>query len=145
MAWRPSRSSLGCGDAATLAVRVGRPRQTTLPGLEREDIDPVEIAWAAGLFEGEGCWRAKGSYPCAQLKTADLDVLQRFVRIVGVGRIRDDRWHLKPGHEHFKPLYRWEVGGTARVRYLAEILGPYLGERRRRRIAEILESTSNCR
>jgi hypothetical protein len=56
--------------------------------MDRTDRD---IAWAAGLFEGEGCLSfstVRGErYPQAMLKTTDRDVLARFHRIVVVGAI----------------------------------------------------------
>lgn len=49
-----------------------------------------EIAWAAGLFEGEGSFdhsAGNAHRPRATMSLTDQDVLERFMRAVGVGTI----------------------------------------------------------
>jgi len=105
------------------------------------DFDPTEVdrAWAAGLFEGEGsfCWqRTDGrDYPRAHLGTTDPDVLRRFAKIVGVGRIYGPRYH-RPSH--WKPIEDWVACGIDNISLLAEVIGPYLGERRSAKLGEML-------
>lgn len=99
----------------------------------------VDDAWAAGLFEGEGHTGSKANrvggphvYPRMVLQTTDLDVLQRFQRIVGVGQIvtRKTTGLGKRAKAEWKPLYRWEASSLVAVATLFERFRPYLGARR---------------
>lgn len=46
-----------------------------------------EIAWAAGLFEGEGCMTRSGSQKVMRLVSTDEDTVRRFWEIVAVGKV----------------------------------------------------------
>jgi hypothetical protein len=108
----------------------------SLPGL---DFAPstAEIAWAAGLFEGEGsavvCFQRlkRGSsergkpYLQLTLSSTDLDVLQRLQRLVG-GRLNGPyQWGDKR-----KPIWRWQMTGQKEVDRVVCLLFPWLGARR---------------
>lgn len=102
-----------------------------------------EIAWAAGLFEGEGCFsgpRRRGREHLrgyrqivAVLSTTDADVLRRFELVVGMGRVRP----LTPQQPHHKAAWEWKVSREVEVRALFALFEPYLGERRRARALEL--------
>lgn len=100
-------------------------------------------AWAAGLFEGEGCIHAKkggkrqdGSRPphrpCLEIKLTDEDVLRRFHGIVGTGYINGPYWATKST----KPYWTWAAYNKAAYPAL-EVILPYLGSRRRQRAWEV--------
>jgi len=107
-----------------------------------------EIAWAAGLFEGEGCialdtyWTSsKRRHRLAlSLGMTDEDVVTRFVQIVGVGRVRlqnrDNGW-VQP---HWRDQYLWEIGGRKDCLRIAAMFLPYLGTRRRKKLVECLSA-----
>lgn len=92
----------------------------------------VELAWAAGLFEGEGTVtpkRGKGSahrYQAAIIMT-DEDVLRRFASIVGIGRFYGP---YQPTNPRALPIWRWMTTKHAEIQALFELIGPWLGERR---------------
>jgi hypothetical protein len=46
-----------------------------------------EVAWAAGLFEGEGCLTITSGQPVMRLNSTDEDAPQRFYEIVGAGKV----------------------------------------------------------
>lgn len=97
--------------------------------------DSQQIAWAAGLFEGEGflCTH-RGTAIRAGLSMTDRDVVERFAAVVGCGHVR-----LKePQRGHWKAQYLWNVCRVDDVRELIHAFWPYLGERRRKRAAELL-------
>jgi hypothetical protein len=108
----------------------------------------VEIAWAAGLFEGEGCWNVylppsrrkvgrRQLQPQMKLAMTDGDVVRRFAGIVGCGSLRDrPRQH---GKSHWKPTYEWNLYRRADIQCLIRFFWPYLGERRRGKAQEILD------
>jgi hypothetical protein len=99
----------------------------------------AEIAWAAGLFEGEGCFSVTttkwGSLiPSMNLGMTDLDTVERYQSIVDSSRVRgpSDRG---PGR---KLMYNVDVAERASVRQLILAFLPWLGERRSRRAGELL-------
>lgn len=106
-----------------------------------------EIAWAAGLFEGEGTWgvyhRSRGPSLVIQaaLGMTDRDVVETFCRIVGMGtvKVRDKQ------RGNRKTVYVWSCGEAASVRALVEMFRPWLGERRMERGEEILRLGADIR
>jgi hypothetical protein len=91
-----------------------------------------EIAWAAGLFEGEGCLTRRDGDPVARLNSTDEETPRRFCEIVQVGRVygpyRQDKRR--------KPFWVWVAYGWDAYDAV-ELLGPWLGERRRERAREL--------
>lgn len=80
-------------------------------------------------------------YPSLSLATTDRDVLERFVRVFGVGNVLGP-YQLRPSWKSpRKPLYQWKVGG-ARTRPIIAKLLPYLGERRSARAREVFGEIS---
>lgn len=118
--------------------------------LERIDeytLREREIAWAAGLFEGEGCvyiakqsckWRdgEKKFQVKLEIKHTDEDVLQRFHAIIAVGNIVGPYWAKKST----KPFWSWTSAAVADVAYIASLFFPYLGYRRRAKLKEAVGS-----
>ena len=102
-----------------------------------------EIAWAGGLFEGEGCFSASPRkysgqgmtrvQPCADLSMVDEDVVRRFANIVGFGLVR-----AKTGQNGYQPQWAWRTHGVADFERIVVLLWPFLGKRRRERAAEIM-------
>lgn len=105
---------------------------------------PIEIAWAAGLFEGEGCIHCKpqgkrGSGVQLRLGMTDRDCVERFQRIVGCGRI----YAHKPGTGSHKPTWTWYVYDARKATAILNSLLPYLGKRRAAKALEALEVAAN--
>lgn len=101
-----------------------------------------EVAWAAGLFEGEGWFTAGRSIGKAGVRrvtgqaglaSTDKDVLDRFARIVGVGRVNPK---IPNGYGH-KAQWVWMAQSIAEFAYVVNLLGPFLGERRTARMTEL--------
>lgn len=91
----------------------------------------ADIAWAAGLFEGEGCivvYKAPKLGGMLTINMTDLDVLQKFHGIVGSGTLRGPYRAQKVQH---KPHYTWTVARWAHVEQIVHDFYPYLGQRRR--------------
>lgn len=113
----------------------------------------VEFAWACGLFEGEGSVvNRENRYTHYErgpsvarnrglcLSTTDRDVLERFCRIVGVGKIGPQR--VRPG---CKPLFRWTVSRWCEVQPLAAAMLPLMGDRRATAIRALLANPPKAR
>jgi hypothetical protein len=93
-----------------------------------DGVNP-EIAWAAGLFEGEGTITICGGSLHLRVQMTDLEVLERFCQIVGTGKIYGPyTTQFKDGFNR-KPRWTWVCyGPLARATYLT--LSPWLSPRR---------------
>lgn len=107
------------------------------------DPTPEEIAWAAGLFEGEGCFTIQRTrqyrYPVASLQMTDEDTVRRFYDVVGVGRLYLDQ---KPYGLGTKTMHQWRASARADFAAVVELLSPWLGKRRLARVEEIMEEVN---
>jgi len=88
-------------------------------------MDRHELAWAAGFFDGEGWANRSKRGVHARINQAGPtgmpEVLSKFRRIVGVGRLRGPQ--IKEGKQD---LYWWEVTSRADVTTVADLIGPWL-------------------
>jgi hypothetical protein len=115
-------------------------------------MEPEEAAWAAGLFEGEGCFIISSTnrrgrrfrYAAAAITLTDFDVLSRFLDVVGVGRINGPylKKYLTVGGKPYKPHWRWQVQDRDGFRFFASAVKPWLGTRRLARLEVVLAGTS---
>jgi hypothetical protein len=92
-----------------------------------------EIAWAAGLFEGEGTISQISRHrQTLDLQVAinmtDEDVLRRFDEIVGRGKVYGPYLPISHGDRR-KPFWRWVAIGDAGHDVL-DLIGPWLFPRR---------------
>jgi hypothetical protein len=106
-----------------------------------EPTHSEQLAWAAGLFEGEGCFnthqrRMKWSVQ-ARLAMTDKDVIRRFAAIMGLGQVHGPR-HTK-GQPDWKPVFEWYVQAAPDVLKVIDLLSPWLGARRSAKAAEVRE------
>ena len=98
-----------------------------------------EIAWAAGLMEGEGCFtrlyqRKRGTkYPCVCIGMTDKDPVVDVARILGGGGHlrRRERGGVR------KPCWMWQIVGSGATRVMRLLL-PYMKKRRSARIRQLL-------
>ena len=89
-----------------------------------------DIAWAAGLYEGEGSLIKRTGRTTWQLtiKSTDLDVLQKFLNIFDVGSIHFcTAPSLKP---HWKPIWQYAVSNKGGMHKILTAILPHLGSRR---------------
>jgi hypothetical protein len=105
------------------------------------------IAWAAGLFEGEGCinygvGRVASGRPRTRrrlnLEMKDEDVVRRFADIVDAGTVRVSRRRNRVNREHHHTIYIWECGRWADTERILHAFLPYLGARRAAKARELL-------
>jgi len=99
------------------------------------DRSTEAVAWAAGLFEGEGyVSRSKDGGTRIGIEMCDEDVVRRFAEIVGVGNVTERAsrkgWQVS---YHWRAADRWDVADVLRT------LRPFMGERRGRKADEALE------
>ncbi len=103
----------------------------------------VDIAWAAGLIEGEGTFGVmrKGHLTYAYVSACgvDRDVIEKLHRILSVGAIRTEH---RPGCQ---PLHIWRTYSRAGFAHVADLLRPHLGKRRTQRLNEVESQTTRER
>lgn len=101
-----------------------------------------DIAWAAGLYEGEGSAHISSAQgqTIVQLRMTDEDVVQRFAQIVGRGNVVRRSRSQAQGPR--KDVWCWSIHGAEDVKAVLGMLWPYLGERRQQRATEVLERAS---
>lgn len=101
-------------------------------------MSDTEIAWLAGLIEGEGSftlYQGEGRIRVLiSIQMTDKDVLDRVASIVGLGNVV---WCTKR-EEHHKDSYKWAISSRVAVTELMMLLYPCMGTRRQARIAECL-------
>ena len=96
----------------------------------------TDIAWAAGLLEGEGSFLQKSTRKTILVtcQMTDLDVLQRLQRIFG-GSI----YATAKVKAHHKDSWRWQVIGVKAAETM-ELVKPYMLSRRSLAIEVALDS-----
>jgi hypothetical protein len=108
--------------------------------LTQRDID---VAWAAGLFEGEGYIvihtpksMNRSPYLSVGIGSTDEDVIQRFASLFSHGFRHVD--YRSRDNENHKDLYRWTTqrAGAAEV---VNLFMPFFSERRRAKALQGLE------
>lgn len=99
-----------------------------------------EIAWAAGLFEGEGWISIQRKTPLIGIQMADKEILERFQSIVGCGKIyyRKPRIYSYERIKTRKEQWAWRLQGREKVGHLLDVLSPWLGSRRKGRAKEVM-------
>jgi hypothetical protein len=108
----------------------------------------VEVAWVAGLLEGEGSFgfttgRAGGRrYPRIEMVSTDRDVVVRLAEVLG-GRVNGP-YHTKhvgfAASGNVKPQWRWRLNSQVAVIEVLKAIRPFMLSRRGARIDELLAS-----
>ena len=117
---------------ACARCRWGNPQPT--------NMTPDQVAWVAGILEGEGSFVSSQSVSIRVTMT-DLDILERLQKVTGVGRIYDTT-RRKDTH---KEAWIWTVQRRAHIRHIIEAVLPWLGKRRTVAANKLLERIANAR
>jgi hypothetical protein len=102
-------------------------------------VPDANLAWLAGLYEGEGSivavQRSNTASPTLgmAIKMTDLDVLERARDTVALGTVFGP---YQSSYVGAKPHWSWNVQKAGAVFSLATALYPWLGERRQGQIVE---------
>lgn len=114
----------GCGGPKTRQAAQCRQCRWG-PDAEPRQMSPVQVAWLAGLLEGEGTFVSKRR-PHIAVAMTDQDVVQRLLDWTGLGRIHS----VGRQKDHHKPAWIWTVRRRAHIQHLVRLVRPWLGERR---------------
>lgn len=91
--------------------------------------------WAAGFFEGEGCFTCQAQKNrirlSSRISNTDIEILTKFHSIIEIGNING------PYNRGLKPIWLWQASGEKNVGLVASKLWPWLGTRRRERVVEL--------
>jgi len=104
----------------------------------KEYMVACDIAWAAGIFEGEGTIiRAKtnkGASPWhASVSSTDKCVIDKLYAIFGMGKVYGPYGYVNGKsrrREHHKEYWRWVVHTKETVTAVFMLIYPYLSDRR---------------
>lgn len=99
-----------------------------------------EIAWLAGIFEGEGHCRIQivknRPYPQVIVDMTDEDIIRRLHSVSGVGRIKGP---FQPKPPAKKPRWTWYVTRGVDAKAFLEAILPWMGDRRINQIENVLQ------
>jgi len=98
----------------------------------------TEIAWLAGIIEGEGTfvWNGgKKKVPSMLVASTDLDVVEKIRDLVCPDR---DIKTYRLNEKNCKPIHRISITKRVVLEELLEKIRPYMCERRGKRIDEFL-------
>jgi hypothetical protein len=84
-----------------------------------------DLAWLAGLLEGEGTFGSYAGYPVLSLEMCDLDIVSRAAKILGAASVGLN----VPDHAEWSPLYVAKISGSRAADWMRRVR-PYMGARR---------------
>ena len=96
------------------------------------------IAWVAGLIEGEGNFNLRESKLSMRIRVrmTDLDVLQKAYNLFKIGKIYGPYYRKNPKH---KTAWEWSINRHNQVVELCRVIAPYLLSRRLQQMNNMLK------
>lgn len=94
-------------------------------------------AWAAGFFDGEGCFSLNRTRAVATISQVDRETIDHFHRIVGCGNVYFTAGPFKNPRQ--RSFYSWRIGAREDFDHVVAVLWPWLGTVKRaaaQRVAE---------
>lgn len=103
-------------------------------------MNDSELAWLAGILEGEGTFSIRNTNPrnrgiSIRCSMTDTDVVERIFELTGIGGITK----VKPREEHHKQQTLWAASKRSDVVDLITRLKPWMGRRRQAKIEDMLK------
>ena len=96
----------------------------------------AEVAWVAGILEGEGCWskrsQGRGDGWDVVVAMSDEDVVYRLQSVTGIGRVNKER-----SQQGRKDMWDWSVCRKEHREWLTDLVYPWMGSRRKAKIDEL--------
>jgi hypothetical protein len=97
----------------------------------------TDLAWAAGLIEGEGCFTIHSKrHPYLILDMTDKDVIEKLHSIFPFGNIRGPYRHKT--RPEYKDRWRFDAYGP-KARHIIINIFPYMCSRRKAKMKELME------
>ena len=99
-------------------------------------LTEIEVAWLAGLLEGEGSFSEKRPHrPRITMEMTDEDVVCRAHALTGVGHV----YKTSQRRIHHQPAWQWSCIRIADVIDVMMAVRPYMGNRRTAKIDWLLD------
>jgi len=100
--------------------------------------EELDVAWAAGILEGEGCFSIYISKTRKKLmircKMTDEDIILRLKDVFSLGAI----YVIHPKNTKHRISWEWHVGKHSSMEEVINKVLPYLGKRRSSKAKELL-------
>jgi hypothetical protein len=99
-----------------------------------------DIAWLAGLLEGEGCFTCSFqngnnfATPRIQLTMTDQDVVEKAARLLNT-KVTSTDWRTKGD----KAVFRTSLARQEDLKKVLTDIHPFMGKRRQEKIDELLQ------
>jgi len=108
-----------------------------------ENWTKINIAWLAGLLEGEGCFCKHSQAKSYNIKLVmtDEDVVRKAYLIAGYGTVRGPIFR----NNSIKPCWEWVVSKAKYTLAIAYAIYPFMGERRSKKIIELINSINSMK
>jgi hypothetical protein len=111
-------------------------------------VDREKLAWAAGFFDGEGCFSFtdKAAYASVSIVQVERRPLERFQDAIGgLGTIYGPYFKLYPGRMSKQPWHQYRAYRREHVQAIAALLWFKLGETKRQQAKTVLLKLQFCR
>lgn len=106
-----------------------------------KDLTEAQVAWLAGIYEGEGsCAITGGRAIRVSITMTDQDVMESIANLTTLGSVRT----VPQRNENYKQAYTWSIGSSDAVLFLQAIM-PWLGHRRTERAQAAIANWSTNR
>jgi hypothetical protein len=113
--------------------------QVKVPNLDSQN---PKVAWAAGLFEGEGSIfincrsdRVGAVKITMSLRMSDKDTVEQFASFIGTGVCKGP---IKATGIGDKPMFEWRTYRWADISVIYALFKPWLSERRKQKFEECI-------
>lgn len=109
--------------------------------LMKNNPTPEEIAWLAGLLDGEGCFdfhmnsKSGRKFPRIRIQMKDLDVIKRVKDVMGGGQICKETGRKK----NHSTTYILRQCKRDELAVILPLILPWMSKRRAERIKEMIE------
>jgi hypothetical protein len=108
----------------------------------QDEPTEIEIAYIAGLLEGEGTFLRKGNCPIIQVGMTDDDVIEKAAKIINIG---NRKIHIEEDKRpNYKTKYIICLAGRDAMRWM-KLIRPHMCSRRGEEIDNIIEDILEAR
>lgn len=100
-------------------------------------MDQLQIAWVAGLLEGEGTFVRRSGNSCViSCEMTDKDTIQKLFSFVGAGNI----YFCPSRNEAWKDTWKWQLTDSMCILELLQSIYPWMSDRRKIAIDIVLST-----
>jgi hypothetical protein len=120
----------------------------SMAGVDRWSVDREDLAWAAGFFDGEGCFSFtdRTGYATVAVGQVEREPLERFKAAVdGLGKIYGPYFQVYPGRMSTRPWHQYRAYRREHVQAIAAMLWFKLGDSKRTQARTVLTKLKFCR